>query len=62
MSKMGIPFKVQKPGENRGKKCNAESFIQEATEATDKRKQILAAIKSILHKHGGIPTRSKGTR
>jgi hypothetical protein len=54
---MASRIKQQKPGKNRGKNCNAEICIKTATEATDKSKQILAAIKAILQvtKSGGSP-------
>ena len=65
MVKMASRIKQQKPGEIRGKTCNAENFIKATTEATDKSKQILAALKAILQvnmEESPRGTREQGSR
>jgi hypothetical protein len=48
MSKLAIPFKVQKPGKNQVKKCSAEQFIKATDTALDTSKLILEDIQAFI--------------
>ena len=56
---MASAIKQQKPGKNRGKKCNAETFVNAAQEATDKSKQIMVDIQAILQETVAVKSQQR---